>query len=197
MVKLANMVVTDWGDGLAISVSSPQLPGIVAAYDTMPDVKEIFQIALDAGLEQDGQIRLFREVVFEADLGPVYVRWALDQAHEARQDVAGHAVKNGRINPEIAGAVEPDELGDRYLIVAMMDDRIQRTFEAYEPSGRFTILVLGGVRIHGIAVNHSPSPEQTSVRSLGLGPHATFADLFSLPDPAPSGQERIRELVSA
>lgn len=66
MVKLANMVVTDWGDGLAISVSSPQLPGIVAAYDTMPDVKEIFQIALDAGLEQDGQIRLFREAVFEA-----------------------------------------------------------------------------------------------------------------------------------
>ncbi|WP_344880447.1 hypothetical protein [Zhihengliuella alba] len=119
------MIITSWGDDFAHSVSSPQLPGIVAAFDDLPSPAEVHSLAVEAGLDPDGSIDGHMEFALEIEGDTFLLRARHDARFDDRRDVAHRIERALHTDAGIREYAETDSLGDKVVVAALPNDRLR------------------------------------------------------------------------
>ncbi|MBP2376063.1 hypothetical protein JOF46_003975 [Paeniglutamicibacter psychrophenolicus] len=199
------MIITLWGSDVACSVSSPQLPGIVAAYDEQPGPLELHTLAVTAGLNPGGTFDVHVECAIEVDDVTYFVRSRSDYYSRQRAKVAESIATAVRNNAGLRKYADADDLDDVLFIAALPSDRIKDVMATRSEGQPLTV---GMVDDQGVwsFVGLSSGNDETGRRSMsdfGLGPESTVGDLFDRIEGKENGplvdRARVREhlLVSA
>ena len=124
MANNAQMIITNWGDAFACSVASPQLPGIVAAYDEHPDALELFNLAVDAGLDADGSIDVHIQQAMEFEGKQFFVRARHDHRGAERGMLAATIGQELAHDSGLRDYVDADRFDDAVVVATLPSDRI-------------------------------------------------------------------------
>lgn len=174
------MIITLWGSDVACSVSSPQLPGIVAAYDEKPGALELHTLASAAGLNPGGTFDVHVECAIEVEDVTYFVRSRHDYRADQRALVAtaiAHAIENDSALREYADA---DTLDDVLFVAALPSDRIKDVIVTCSEGQPLTVGIEDGqgeLSFVGLSDEDDHSGRR-SMSDFGLGPESTFGDLF-------------------
>ncbi|WP_140416649.1 hypothetical protein, partial [Arthrobacter globiformis] len=169
------MIITTWGDDFACSVSSPQLPGIVAAYDEHPDAGELFTLAVAAGLSPDGDIDVHLQKALEIDGKQFFVRVRHDFRSEERGRLATRICNELDQDPGLRNYADPDRYEDALIIATLSSDLIQSVMNGVDEHQPFTIGMQsadGSAHYIGILTSNGSS-QGLKLSDLGLDGSST------------------------
>lgn len=197
MVNSAQMIITRWGDAEAVSLSSPELPGIVAAFDDDPSPEEIMKTAVAAGLDPDGELNVNLEFAFPTDDVTYFVRMRHD-FHADDRIAMCQRISNQVLNDEgLREYAEVDRFGDAVLIAALPSDSIRAALATAAPGEPVTLSSVdpASKRVMCVVIVLGRRPLQTEdsgpkLSDMGLTLDSTVGELLAL------AVER-RELVHA
>lgn len=127
MVSSAQMIITRWGKAQAVSLSSPQLPGIVAAFDKDPSAAEIMSVAKAAGLADDGDFDVHIEETVCLEDTQYFVRARHDFRAKLRLAVLDRILHELRTNKELRDHAAKDDFDDVVFIAALPSDTVAAT----------------------------------------------------------------------
>lgn len=199
MVSSAQMIITRWGDDLAVSLSSPQLPGIVAAFDGDPSPTEVMETAVAAGLDPDGNVQVHTEQVVAVEDCQFFVRARHDYYADARVSVSQRLVDQILNDPGIREYAIKDEYGDALFIAALPTDSIRTVLATAEPGQP---IVVGSVEsdedsVRCISiVRDAPKPNGPTLQALGLDESSSVHELLQMKSHL-KNHSRNHELVQA
>lgn len=181
MVNNAQMIITTWGDDFACSVSSPQLPGIVAAYDEHPSPVELFQLAVAAGLAPDGNVDVHIQVALEVDGKQFFVRCRHDHRADERGRLATQIEEELRQESELREYADEDKYGDAVVVATLASDRIVNVIVGAEVDQPLTIgMRSSGGAMHYIGMIAGDSGSQgRRLSDLGLDVSSTVGQMFA------------------
>lgn len=181
MVDNAQMIITNWGDDFACSVASPQLPGIVAAYDVHPDALELFRLAVDAGLKPEGSIDVHVQHALEVDGRQFFIRARHDHRSAERSDLAARVVHELLQDAGLRTYVDADQFDDAFVVATLPIDRIHDVMIAADDAAPLTIAMQtsdGSVHYVGMLSAGSSSPGRR-LSDLGLDASSTVGAIFA------------------
>ncbi|QHK21865.1 hypothetical protein GU243_21815 [Pseudarthrobacter psychrotolerans] len=195
------MIITNWGDDFACSVASPQLPGIVAAYDEHPDAMELFTLAVDAGLSPDGSIDVHVQQAMEFAGKQFFVRARHDHRQDERGKLAAQIGQELAHDPGLQAYVDADRFDDAVVVATLPSDRIHDVMEGADDNAPLTI----GMRTADGSVHYIGMLSVTSdsrgrrLSDLGLDASSTIGAVFASlgTDPSTSQHQHGRILVVA
>lgn len=178
MASSAQIILTRWAESEVVSISSPQLPGIVVTYDRDPSPIEVMETAIAAGLDPNGDITVHVESQRELQGRSVFLRGLNDYRADRRgmilQD-AWTALENGQLNQYLPITTT----GDTLIVAALPSDSIESIALAIEPEVPVCVIThspdggLEGIPIISSTVEHGPR-----ITDLGLSSSSTVADLL-------------------
>ena len=200
MVSNAQMVITTWGDDFACSVASPQLPGIVAAYDSHPTALELFNLALAAGLSPDGSVDVHVQKAFEVDGKQFFVRSRHDHWGDERAQLATQIAEELQRDSGLRDYADADRYDDVVVVATLAADRIHDVLVGAEDGQPLTIGMLGsaGDLIHYIGMlSSSGAAEGRRLSDLGLDIWSTIGQMFQTLGIDSSSHQHGRILVTA
>ena len=185
MENCAQMIITRWGPDQAVSLSSPQLPGIVAAYDDDPSAAEVMAVAREAGLAADGSVQVHVEQMDTIDDIQYFVRWREDYRSRDRLRVVKRVGNQLHASRGLREYADADAYGDVVLIAALPTDTIGQTLATAEAGRPVTVCTteegIESVSAIGIVLGtpgNLPSHEVT-LTSLGLDKDSTIQQLLA------------------
>jgi hypothetical protein len=199
VVSTAQMIITRWGPAEAVSLSSPQLPGIVAAFDDDPSATEVFHTAVAAGLDPDGDVEVHVEDVLLVKDVQYFVRARHDFRAEARIEVAQRIVDQITHDDELRDYAVPDVFGDVLLIAALPSDSISATLASAENGQPIVVASVDPDedRVVCVAiVRNSAEPNGPTLEALGLSDGSTVHALLQMKSKL-RNHSRDHELVQA
>lgn len=180
MVISVEMIITRWGGDYAVSLASPQLPGIVAAFDEDPSPAQVRETAIEAGLDPDGEVTVHIEDSFDLDGTQYFVRARHDFYSTERTRVKTLAIKGLHDNPEMRDYGDEDRFGDVTVVVALPSDSVDSTLATAETNQPIMIVVEGEpnvLRCAGIVCGDG-SHEGPSLSDWGLDGKSTVGELL-------------------
>ena len=201
MANNAQMIITNWGDAFACSVASPQLPGIVAAYDEHPDALELFNLAVDAGLDADGSIDVHIQQAMEFEGKQFFVRARHDHRGAERGMLAATIGQEFAHDSGLRDYVDADRFDDAVVVATLPSDRIHDVMAGADENAPLTIGMQtadGSVHYIGmLSVTSASRGRQLS--DLGLDASSTVGAMFAAlgTDPATSQHQHGRILIVA
>lgn len=183
MVSSAQMIITRWGKALAVSLSSPQLPGIVAAFDNDPTPAEIMSVAKAAGLADDGDFDVHIEETLCLEDTQYFVRARHDFRADLRLAVLDRILHELRSNKEMRDHAAKDDLDDVIFIAALPSDTIAATIATARSGQPINVASVNPVTedLACVAVIHDAA-EATgpSLEELGLDPLSPVEKLLQM-----------------
>jgi hypothetical protein len=166
------MIITRWGKAQAVSLSSPQLPGIVAAFDDDPDAAEIMSIARSAGLSEDGEFDVHIEETICVEDIQYFVRARQGFRAHLRMAVVDRILQELVSNKELRDHAARDDLDDVTFIAALPSDTIRSTIATARSGQPVNVAAVDAETeaLVTVAVVHDAA-EATgpSLEELGLG----------------------------
>jgi hypothetical protein len=197
VVSSAQMIITRWGKAQAVSLSSPQLPGIVAAFDADPTAVEIMSIAKAAGLAEDGEFDVHIEETLCVEDTQYFVRARHDFRADLRLAVLDRILHELRTNKEVRDHAAKDDLDDVIFIAALPSDTISATIATARAGQPLNVASVNPVTesLACVAVVHDAA-EATgpSLGELGLGPDSPVEKLLQM-EPELRRHSRDHELI--
>lgn len=181
MVDNAQMIITNWGDGFACSVASPQLPGIVAAYDDHPDNLELFRLAVDAGLDPEGYIDVHVQQALDIDGKQFFIRARHDHAGLVRADLASQIAGELLKDAELRNYVDTDSFDDAVIVAALPGDRIHGVMAGADGKEPLTIAMRtpdGSIHYVGM-LSATGAATGRRLSDLGLDMSSTVGAIFA------------------
>jgi hypothetical protein len=191
VVDNAQMVITNWGDDFACSVASPQLPGIVAAYDDPPDAAELFRLAVDAGLDPAGSIDLHIQQAIEVEGRQFFVRSRHDHRIDERGDLAAQVAKELAHDQGLRDYIDADRFDDAVVVATLSQDRIHDVMVGADDNGPLTIGMKtsdGSIHYIGMRNATSASPGRR-LSDIGLDASSTIGEIFAALGTNPSSSQ--------
>ncbi|GAB3557808.1 hypothetical protein GCM10027405_03250 [Arthrobacter alkaliphilus] len=191
MVNNAQMIVTTWGDGFACSVSSPQLPGIVAAYDERPHAGDLFTLAVAAGLSPDGDIDVHLQRAIEIDSKQFFVRARQDFRGEERGRLATRICDELDQDPNLREYADADRYDDALIIATLSSDLIESVMSGVEEHQPLTIGMEssdGSAHYIGVVTSNGSTPGPR-LSDLGLDSSSTIGQMFEKLGVGPSAHD--------
>lgn len=191
----AQMIITVWGDGLACSVASPQLPGIVAAYDGHPDAIELFKLAVSAGLSPDGDIDVHIQRAVEVEDKQFFIRCRHDHRNDDRGRVASRIEQEVLQDAGLRQYADADKYDEALIVATLPTDRLRSIMDGVDSGQPFTI---GAIREDAVIYIGllSSSGKGRRLSDLGLDDSSTVGTLFDRLSEDPAHQHD-KVLVSA
>lgn len=183
MVDSAQMIITRWGDAQATSLSSPQLPGIVAAFDRDPSAAEIMAIAVSAGLSEDGEFEVHVEETLNVDDVQYFVRSRHDFRAEVRMVVVNRILHEISSNKDFREHAARDDLDDAVFIAALATDTIASTIASATPGQPVNVASVSPAsdELSCLAViREATDATGPSLEELGLGPESPVGELLQM-----------------
>lgn len=177
------MIITRWGKTQSVSLSSPQLPGIVAAFDQDPSPAEIMKIAIAAGLSEDGEFHVHIEETLTVDDVQYFVRARHDFRAESRLAVLDRVLHEIRTNKEFRDHAAKDDLDDVIFIAALPSDTIAATIESASPRQPVNVASVSPITEHLSCVaiiREAVEVTGPSLDELGLGPDSPVEKLLQV-----------------
>lgn len=199
MVNNAQMIITTWGGDFACSVASPQLPGIVAAYDEHPSALELFQLAVAAGLAPDGTVDVHIQASLEVDEKQFFVRSRHDHRAADRARLAAQIEEELRRDPDLRAYADEDKYGDAVVVATLASDRIVNVIVGAEPGQPLTLGMRsseGSVHYIGMLASESGS-QGRRLSDLGLDVSSTVGQMFERLGVGSHNHQHGRILVTA
>jgi hypothetical protein len=199
VVSSAQMIITRWGEDVAVSLSSPQLPGIVAAFDIDPSPSQVMEAAVAAGLDPDGNVQVHTEEVLSVDDCQYFVRIRHDFHANARANVAQRIIDQILNDADLRDYAVADEFGDALFIAALPTDTIGMTLASAAAGQPVTVSSVDTAeeRVHCISiVRNAPEPNGPTLEALGLSERSTVHALLEMKSRL-KNHSRDHELVQA
>lgn len=181
MVNSAQMIITRWGQANAVSLSSPQLPGIVAAFDEDPTAVEIMSVAKSAGLADDGEFDVHVEETICVEDVQYFVRARNDYWASLRMAVVDRILQEISTNKDLREHAVRDDLDDVTFIAALPTDTIAATIATARAGQPVNIAAVEPVSegLSCVAIIHdAANPSGPSLGELGLGPDSPVEKLL-------------------
>lgn len=173
----AQMIITEWGDDLACSVASPQLPGIVAAYDAHPSALELFKLAVSAGLSPDGDIDVHIQSAQEVDGKQFFVRSRHDHRGEERGYVASRICHELAEDQGLRDYADADRYDEALIVATLPTDLIRSVMAGVDAGQPLTIGTIHEDALQYIGLL-STSQNGRTLSDLGLDDSSTVGCLF-------------------
>lgn len=183
MVSNAHMIITNWGEDMAWSVSSPQIPGIVAAFDNQPKSADLMEVARAAGLSEDGSIDVSVQTAYDIEGRQFYVRCRNDFRFDARSETAVRAAEHLAEDSELRSFLPKDQFSETTIVAVLGSDTLRSVISNAEAGQPLTIAVdRAGVdgMMYGTLVHRGEAGR--SLSDLGLSHDSTAAELFRVLD---------------
>ncbi|MDQ0923091.1 hypothetical protein QF038_001599 [Pseudarthrobacter sp. W1I19] len=183
MANSAQMIITRWGEAQSVSLSSPDLPGIVAAFDRDPSPSEIMQIAIAAGLSEDGEFQVHIEETLTVEDVQYFVRARHDFRADSRLAVVDRVLHEISTNKEFRDHATKDNLDDVIIIAALPADTIAATIQSASPRQPVNVASVSPVTEHlscVAIVRDAAEVSGPSLDELGLGPDSPVEKLLQM-----------------
>lgn len=182
MIEHAHMIITEWPESGIFSLSSPELPGIVAAYDEKPSPAEVHSVAVCAGLAPSGDVIPHFETAIEVDGRQFFVRRRFDALDGERESVARRLLDLIEHEPRFPETVPVDQFGDSVIVAVLPKDSVERALESIPPE---TQAVLGTTAPDGriVTVTVQTGRDEQRLRrlhKLGLEPESASSELLKV-----------------
>ena len=200
MVSNAQMIITTWGDDFACSVTSPQLPGIVAAYDKHPSPLELFNLAVTAGLSPDGSVDVHLQIAMEIEGKQFFVRSRHDHKADERGQLAMQIADELQHDPNLRAYADADRYDDVAVVATLAADRIYDVLIGAEDGQPLTIGMRGGAggSMHYIGMlSSNGAAEGRRLSDLGLDTSSSVGQMFQVLGIDSSSHQHGRILVTA
>lgn len=181
MVNNAQMIITLWGSDAACSVSSPQLPGIVAAFDDQPNALELHKLAVAAGLDPDGIFDVHLENAFEVDGVTYLVRTRHDHSSDRRTAIAKQLARAISADANLRKYAEADNFDDVLFVTALPMDRVKDIIASVAAGQPLTVGMVddeGSISLVGLSHNDNDGTRRRNLSDFGLDSESTIGDLF-------------------
>lgn len=186
MVSSAQMIITRWGEDEAVSLSSPQLPGIVAAFDEDPSPSVIFEVAKEAGLAADGDFEVHVETAFVIEDVTYFIRMRQDFRSDGRASLCEEVFTHLHNEKSLREYVDIDRFGDGILICALPTDTLRKTMATALPHQPVTLASIdesdSRVTCFGIVLGSAPGEGDTDnggtyLSDYGLSMESTIGEI--------------------
>lgn len=183
MVSSAQMIITRWGPAQAVSLSSPQLPGIVAAFDDDPSPADVLATAVAAGLDVDGEIDVHTEDVIVVGGVQYFVRAKHDYHADARIAISQRVVDQIVGDSALRDYAVADSYGDVLFVTALPTDSIGSALSSAERGQPVTVSSIDPQDEHIMCiaiVRDADEPNGPTLEALGLSERSTVHALLQM-----------------
>ncbi len=182
MPSEARLILPEYKD-FGWGVSSPDHPHLVGGVASPSELTDeyLFGIAKEAGLDEDGSIECYLQLVFVIEDEAYVARGKQDHFIGEREQLVNQIIAHVSSDPELRHYATRDSIGDAVFIACRQQDLIKTASGSLEADEPVTFAVNRHGRIEYLKVTYSPNPQSNaqSLADMGFTLESMIEELFA------------------